>query len=466
LKKYQDWGRRNANVRKRKPKPFKIEEVRFRTCFSAPSFPIFVALVIGWVLTVEKHTLSQVILTMRLHENRHFATIYRFVGKGRWCADWVSECLFRIMVETLAFAGAEIEVVVDDTLNKHCGKHICGAGWQYDGSAPKQSKQRGYGVCFVIIGLAVRLPNISDRVFCLPYAARLWWPPKAKVKPQGLPYKKKPQLALELINLTHSWLEEGERLRVMTDLAYCCEEVLKGRPKGVHVTGRMKTGSALNAPLEAPLVRRRGRPRKKGERLPTPAGMFRDPNLKWSETKALCYGKRVRFLVHQFTAVWYHSAGADPITVVLCRDPNGHYRDTVFFDTDVTAMPKDIIGRYSRRWSIEVTNRETKQILGAADPQCRKEGSVFRAPMFAYWAYCFVVLWFVDQFHTAKDLVADPAPWYRRKRNYTFSDMLAAARKSHFGPGISSTAGTINILPKINQTRHKRELDHTVSAKL
>ena len=147
-------------------------------------------------------------------------------------------------------------LVLDDTLNKHRGKKICGAGWQHDGSAPKQTKktkQTGYGVCFVIIGLAIRFPGISDRVFCLPYAARLWWPPKAKVKPKGLPYKTKPELGLDLINLTHSWLEEGERLRVVTDLGYCCETVLKGRPKGVHVTGRMKPGSALFALLEAPV---------------------------------------------------------------------------------------------------------------------------------------------------------------------------------------------------------------------
>ena len=134
----------------------------------------------------------------------------------------------------------------------------------------------------MIIGLAIRLPKISDRVFCLPYAARLWWPPKAKVKPENLSYKTKPELALDLINLTHSWLEEGERLRAVTDLAYCCETVLKRRPKGVHVTGRMKPGSALFGLFEAPAVRGRGRPRKKGNRLPTPAAMFQDPNLPWS----------------------------------------------------------------------------------------------------------------------------------------------------------------------------------------
>ena len=70
------------------PYPFRIDEIRFMRCFSAPSYRISVALMIGWVLPVGKHTISQVILTMRLHESRHFATIYRFLGKGQWHSYW------------------------------------------------------------------------------------------------------------------------------------------------------------------------------------------------------------------------------------------------------------------------------------------------------------------------------------------------------------------------------------------
>ena len=47
------------------PKPFAIEDIRLRLCFTAPSYRIFKALVIGWVLTTGTHTISQVILTSR-----------------------------------------------------------------------------------------------------------------------------------------------------------------------------------------------------------------------------------------------------------------------------------------------------------------------------------------------------------------------------------------------------------------
>ena len=93
--------------------------------------------------------------------------------------------VFRIIVDTLLPGVTEIELVLDDTLNDHVGKKIFGAGFQHNGDALKTGKPIGYGVCFVIIGAVVRLPGISERVFCLPYAARLWWPEKAKVKPLG-----------------------------------------------------------------------------------------------------------------------------------------------------------------------------------------------------------------------------------------------------------------------------------------
>jgi hypothetical protein len=147
-------GRRNAKVSYDIPQEFGIDEIRFRHCFSAPSYRIFALLVVGWVLTVGRHSLSQVILTTKLHESGHFATVYRFMDKGRWDPDWVSCCLFRVIVEILIADDYEILVVVDDALNKHRGKHICGAAWQHDGSAPKlnkKSKQLGYGVCFVTI---------------------------------------------------------------------------------------------------------------------------------------------------------------------------------------------------------------------------------------------------------------------------------------------------------------------------
>ena len=84
---------------------------------------------------------------------------------------------------------------------------------------------------------------------------------------------------------------------------------------------------------------------------------------------------------------------------------------TRFSSTPILRLPMQRLSRDSAiRWSIEITNRETKNLLGSADPQCRCEKSVTRAPLMAYWSYCFVVVWFVNQFHKGKDLLLPVCP--------------------------------------------------------
>jgi DDE superfamily endonuclease len=373
---------------------------------------------------------------MGLHESEHFASVYKFLLRSGWDPDKVAFKIFRMIGETLLPDASEVETIVDDTLNPGVGKKICGAGFQHDGDAPKGGKPIGYGVCFVIIGVAVRLPGISDRVFCLPYAARLWWPQKAKVKPVGEKHRSKSELGAELIRLTRSWLDPSITLRVIVDGGYSNKQLLQGRPQGVHITGKVRQDAALYAVAPQAPTSRRGRPRKKGKRLPCPKSLFASDSISWEWIWIILYGKETIVSVHRFEAIWYKAAGNELLSIVMVRDPGGKYPDTVFFDTDTAASDRETVRRFSHRWSIEIMNRETKSLLGSADPQCRSEKSVSRAPLMAYWSYCFVVVWFVDQFRSGKDLLIRTAPWYS-KRNITFSDMLALARRSHLIPGIS-----------------------------
>ncbi len=198
-----------------------------------------------------------------------------------------------------------------------------------------------------------------------------------------------------------------------------------------------------------------GRPPKNGRRMPSPAALFKDRTLKWDKLKTGSGPKERVRRVRAFTAIWYHAVGNKPLRFVLSHDLTGNYSDTVFLDTDLSATPHEVIRRYAARSNIEVTIRESKELLGAADPQCRSEHAVARAPMFAYWTYCFVVLWFVRNFKAARSIVADTGPWYRHKRNYSFSDMLAAARRSHF---------RITFLEERRQERSLLKIDAARSA--
>ena len=244
--------------------------------------------------------------------------------------------VFRIIVDTLLPDVTEIELVLDDTLNDHVGKKIFGAGFQHDGNAPKTGRPIGYGVCFVIIGVVVRLPGISERVFCLPYAARLWWPQKAKVKPLGKKHRSKSELGAELIRLTRSWIDSSVTLRVIVDGGYSNRQIIQDRPKGVHITGKVRMDAALYA-LATQETNKRGRPRKKGDRLPCPKSIFIHEGDQWEWVWITLYGQETIVCVHRFEAIWYKAAGNEPLSIVMVHDPAHKYPDTVFFDTDAAA---------------------------------------------------------------------------------------------------------------------------------
>ena len=418
------------------------------------------------MLTVGTHTIGQVILTMGLHESEHFASVYKFLLKSRWDPDKVACTIFRMILETLLPEASEVETVVDDTLNSRVGKKICGAGFQHDGDAPKGSKPIGYGVCFVIIGVAVRLPGISGRVFCLPYTARLSWPIKANIKPDGGMYRSKPDLAAELVELTRSWLGSSMRLRVIVDGGYSTQTLLRRRHKGFQVTGKLPENAALYALMEPEQHQSKGRPRQKGSRIVSLSTLFTHPGIQWEWTWTRLYEKETIVEVFQFDAIWYRAAGNEPLTVVLVHDPCGKYPDTAFFDTDCEAIDEEVVERYSHRWSTQITNRETKSFLGSADPQCRREKSVTRASLIAYWAYSLLILWFVDQFRTGSVPLFRRAPWYWGKKNVTFSDMLAEARRSHFNPRVSREPRVRNDFPKNSAARSTSEPPFYERAKL
>jgi hypothetical protein len=170
--------------------------------------------------------------------------------------------------------------------------------------------------------------------------------------------------------------------------------------------------------------------------------------------------------VFQFDAIRYGAAGNEPLTVVLVRDPCGKYPNTAFFDTDREASDQEVVQRYSHRWSTEITNRETKSLLGSADPQCRRERSVTRAAMIAYWAYSLLVLWFVSQFRMGRVPLFQRAPWYFGNKNITFSDMLAEARRSHFAPRISREPSVRDNSTKNTAARSTREFPVPKMARL
>src|SRR5207237_769701 len=107
----------------------------------------------------------------------------------------------------------------------------------------------------------------------------------------------------------------GRLVHVTADSAYAGDE-LKQLPDGVTWTTRLRSNAALHD-LPPERTGRKGRPRVKGDRLPSLAKIA--AAAVFSRVTVTRYGKTETIAVHAFTCLWYSVTGTRPVTVILIR---------------------------------------------------------------------------------------------------------------------------------------------------
>ncbi|MCA1600505.1 MAG: transposase, partial [Acidobacteria bacterium] len=127
------------------------------SCFTAPSFRTFCALVAGLVAQTGPRTVCGMLAgagcaRIWAHDRAH-----RFFAHTRWSPDQVGLALARLVISLLVAPEAPITVVIDDTLLGRRGRKVWGASWFHDGSATGKTPT-GYGHNWVIVAILVRLP--------------------------------------------------------------------------------------------------------------------------------------------------------------------------------------------------------------------------------------------------------------------------------------------------------------------
>jgi len=151
-------------------------------------------------------------------------------------------------------------------------------------------------------------------------------------------------------------------------------------------------------------------------------------------------------------AQWYRGTGTALVRIAVVRVVGGSLDLRVFLCTDPSQAVQTILENYAGRWATEVLFRDLKQQMGFADSSARKQAAVERTAPFAGYVYSTLVLWFADGAVT--DPVATPPirPWYRRKRGFTFADVLRAAQR------------TLVPLDVLDPVRSLRDLEQASSA--
>ena len=125
--------------------------------------------------------------------------------------------------------------------------------------------------------------------------------------------------------------------------------------------------------------------------------------------------------------VGVHAAPERPLRVVAAEAVQGGRGQEAFYSTACDATAEQVIAWYAMRWSLEVTNHDSKQHLGFEEPQGWTRRSVERTAPLAMLLYSLIVLWFAREGH--RDWKPLDCPWYRSKTEPSFADMLTTLRR-------------------------------------
>lgn len=314
----------------------------------------------------------------------------------------------------------------DDTVDEHRGAKVYGKGCHRDAvrSTHAYTAYR-WGHKGVVLALLVKFP-FASRPWALPVLVALYRPKEAD-RAEGRRHKMPPELMRQRLAALLRWFPE-RRFVFSGDGGYATRDLARFAPRPRHrlaVVSRFYPDANLYQP-PPPRPGRRGRPPTRGPKLPSPR-------------KVVAKAKRRRFTVGWYgggtrrvecvseTGGWYRAGqGLVPIRWVFVKDLTGTHRDEYFLTTDVAMAPREIVGRYTGRWSLETTFQEMRAHLGLKTTRGRKKETVLRTAPCRFGLYSVVALLFASLPRSARSCA--PVAW-AGKRHVAFSDAVTAVRR-------------------------------------
>jgi len=388
----------------------------FAPLFTVPSFRTFAGLACGFLAQPGKRTVCGMLSGAGLSRLWPHDRAHRFFSRARWNADDLGLAAAVLLVSLLVPAGAPVDVAVDDTLFRRRGKKAWAASWFHDGSAPGPAKT-GYGNNWVVLGIVVRLRFMS-RPVAVPVMAKLVIKGTNSTSRLWLARRMAERLAAAL---------PGREVRVVADSAYAGGE-LKQLPAGISWTTRLRKDAALHG-LPPARTGRPGRPRVKGDRLPSLAELA--AAAEFSQVTVTRYGRTETIGAAVVTCLWYSVFGSLPVTVVIVRDKPGSGFGIALVTSDRTITAGQVIERYASRWSIEIAIEDAKQIFGTGQARNRTAAAVERTVPFQIACQAVAVTWYATAGHDPADVRErrSLSPWYTSKAEPATADMAAKLRR-------------------------------------
>ena len=410
------------------PPAFARIMIAFRPLFSKSVFANAMVLMVGAVLAPGRRTVAAALRAVGLGRERAYHKYHDVLSRAKWSARQGSRVLLAKLVETFGPEGPLV-FGLDDTIERRWGPKIKARGIYRD---PVRSSGGHFVKASGLRWLSMMLltpVSWAGRVWALPFLTVLCPSERYNEKYRGR-HKKLTVWARQMVVQLRRWLP-GRRLVVVGDSSFAAIELLAATSSYATMVTRLRLDAALYRPAPPRKEGQPGRPRVKGERLPKLSERLRDPSTAWQEVEATWwYGQaEQRLEVATGTAVWYHSGmPVVPLRWVIVRDPDGDLDPKGFLCTDGEASPTDILRWFVQRWSVEVTFEEARAHLGMETQRQWSDLAILRATPCLLGLFSLVAL-IVARLEAQGALRIRQSAWHR-KEHATFSDALAATRKT------------------------------------
>ena len=332
---------------------------------TSPSQHTFVWIAAGWLLA-QRRTVTAMISAVPQSLRKHWSCFHRFFSQSHWSLDTIGLSMLALIEP---FLGKTVFLVVDDTLARKRGKKIYGVGWHHDPLLKNVKAVTSWGHSWVILGVIVRFPSLTHRSFCLPILFRLYLNQEKSAKLRRV-HRSRPELALELVQILCR-SRKTRQFHLLGDAAYGGRNMRNGLPSNCELTSYLRLDARLHgaAPARGP---GKGRPKKRGERLPTPAAML---DGRARRVTVDVYGRHDSIRLVDVVAYTYFHPDR-PVHVVAIDSLSGKRGRQAFFSTVADASAEEILGWYSLRWTIEVAFECAKGQLGFEEPPSWSRRSV------------------------------------------------------------------------------------------
>jgi DDE superfamily endonuclease len=254
----------------------------------------------------------------------NWSSFHQVLNRARWSPLAVSRQLLLLIVETFVPAGACVDLVIDETLERRWGSKISKRGHYRDSALSSRERSvSSPGLRWIVMAVVVTVPWTKQR-WALPFLCVLATTPEVSAQ-LGKRHKTVAMWAHQMISLVRRWLPDRP-IKLMGDTAYSVLEL------GLHANTQqvtLVTTGRLDAVLHEPPPQRTrhtiGRPRVVGQRLPSLEQVLQDPETVWQKLILDWYGEGERAVeLCTGTALWYRY-GSDPLPIrwVLTHDPSG-----------------------------------------------------------------------------------------------------------------------------------------------